>query len=337
MADYKVKSGDTLYALAKEHGTTADALMKANGISDARKLRAGSTIQIPGQSTSGSSGYSSSGSTSSGSSSGGSSKRAVTTSGHTTYGNGAYGGKYVGSNNSNLYQNMENAPGSTGYERGTATWRWKDEDGNEYSDTREGVLPLGTSFKATGAALADRENSPDSSGIFAYARGRTPGYLEHVSGYKGYGYQDAKGNFYDANGNYLREDGYFYDPGASVSKNGMYQDTGNGYGHAGYSVVGNGKTGVMYTKGPNYGVAPNSVIYDFWDWGGGGGSRPSLPTPTPSAPPAKDPVAEEIEEILGGRTYMNNYSQHNDAADYLEKVYADLQDKNNRNYRYRNY
>lgn len=256
--------------------------------------------------------------------------------GKVTYGTGDYGGKYMGSNNNSRYQNMQNAPGSTGYEKGTSTSTWTGKDGNVYSSTREGVLPLGSSFQATGAALADRANSPDSSGIFAYAKSRTPGYVEHVSGYKGYGYQDAKGNFYDANGNYLREDGYFYEPGAKISKSGMYQDTGSGYGHAGHSVYGNG-SGTMYVKGPNYGVAPNTVLYNTSDWSGGGRSEPVASAPTNPTPPAKDTVAEEIEEILGGRTYMNSYAQYNDTADYLERVYAALRDKNNLDYLYRNY
>lgn len=184
----------------------------------------------------------------------------------TTYGNGEYGGKYMGSNQTSAYQNMENEPGSTGYEKGTLTInaRRKDDDGNVYTEqvTREGVLPLGTSFKATGAALADAQGAPESSGIFAYAKGRTPGYIEHVSGYKGMGYQDAKGNYYDSNGNFLREDNFYYEPGAKISKNGMYQDTGSGMGHAGYGIWGS-PGNYIAVKGENYGKAPGTQLETF--------------------------------------------------------------------------
>ncbi|MBK1825391.1 LysM peptidoglycan-binding domain-containing protein [Haloferula rosea] len=44
---YKVKSGDTFWAIAQRHGTTADKLMKINGISNARHLRVGATLVIP--------------------------------------------------------------------------------------------------------------------------------------------------------------------------------------------------------------------------------------------------------------------------------------------------
>jgi LysM repeat protein len=44
---YTVKSGDTFWGIAKKHGTTVDALMKLNGITDARKLRAGMSLKIP--------------------------------------------------------------------------------------------------------------------------------------------------------------------------------------------------------------------------------------------------------------------------------------------------
>ena len=42
-----VKSGDTFWAIAKKNGTTVDALMKLNDITDARKLRVGMTLKIP--------------------------------------------------------------------------------------------------------------------------------------------------------------------------------------------------------------------------------------------------------------------------------------------------
>ncbi len=42
-----VKSGETLIAIAKQYGVSVEALMKANNISDARKLRVNQKLQIP--------------------------------------------------------------------------------------------------------------------------------------------------------------------------------------------------------------------------------------------------------------------------------------------------
>jgi hypothetical protein len=43
---YKIKSGDTLSALAKKFGTTVGQLANANNISDPNKIRAGSTLNL---------------------------------------------------------------------------------------------------------------------------------------------------------------------------------------------------------------------------------------------------------------------------------------------------
>jgi LysM repeat protein len=48
-----IKSGDTLSALAQQHGTSVDALMKANPkIKDANLIFAGDTLNVPGKSDS---------------------------------------------------------------------------------------------------------------------------------------------------------------------------------------------------------------------------------------------------------------------------------------------
>src|SRR5689334_11180480 len=49
-----IKSGDTLSALAQQHGTTVDAIVKANGgkIKDPNLIYAGDTLNIPGKSDS---------------------------------------------------------------------------------------------------------------------------------------------------------------------------------------------------------------------------------------------------------------------------------------------
>lgn len=44
---YKIKSGDTLSAIAKENGTTVSELARLNGISDPNKIYAGATIDLP--------------------------------------------------------------------------------------------------------------------------------------------------------------------------------------------------------------------------------------------------------------------------------------------------
>lgn len=44
---YKVKSGDTLSAIAAKHKTTVSVLVKLNGIKDASKISVGQTIKLP--------------------------------------------------------------------------------------------------------------------------------------------------------------------------------------------------------------------------------------------------------------------------------------------------
>jgi LysM repeat protein len=42
-----VQPGESVYGIAKQFGISQDALMKANGIDDPRKLRAGARLSIP--------------------------------------------------------------------------------------------------------------------------------------------------------------------------------------------------------------------------------------------------------------------------------------------------
>jgi LysM repeat protein len=44
---YTVKNGDTFWKIAQAHGSTPDVIMKANRITDPRKLRAGMQLQVP--------------------------------------------------------------------------------------------------------------------------------------------------------------------------------------------------------------------------------------------------------------------------------------------------
>ena len=48
MATYQIKKGDTLSGIAKQYGTTAQALAQANGISNVNKIYAGQSLTIPG-------------------------------------------------------------------------------------------------------------------------------------------------------------------------------------------------------------------------------------------------------------------------------------------------
>lgn len=44
---YTVKQGDTFWKIAQSHKTTPEAIMKANGIRDAKKLKPGMTLRVP--------------------------------------------------------------------------------------------------------------------------------------------------------------------------------------------------------------------------------------------------------------------------------------------------
>jgi LysM repeat protein len=46
-ARYVVKAGDTFWAIANRHGCSVDAVMRANGITDPKRLRVGMSLTIP--------------------------------------------------------------------------------------------------------------------------------------------------------------------------------------------------------------------------------------------------------------------------------------------------
>ncbi|MFC7338640.1 LysM peptidoglycan-binding domain-containing protein [Haloferula chungangensis] len=46
-ATHVVKSGDTLWSISRKYGSTVDAVMKANGISNARHLKIGMSLTVP--------------------------------------------------------------------------------------------------------------------------------------------------------------------------------------------------------------------------------------------------------------------------------------------------
>jgi murein DD-endopeptidase MepM/ murein hydrolase activator NlpD len=45
---YTLRSGESLYAIARQHGVSLAELQQANGIADARKVRAGTVLKVPG-------------------------------------------------------------------------------------------------------------------------------------------------------------------------------------------------------------------------------------------------------------------------------------------------
>lgn len=45
--DYRIRSGDTLSALAKQFNTTVERLARANGIDDPDRIKAGATLKVP--------------------------------------------------------------------------------------------------------------------------------------------------------------------------------------------------------------------------------------------------------------------------------------------------
>lgn len=145
-----------------------------------------------------------------------------------------------------------------------------------------------TTFNASGSVPG---GSGATSGIFASAAGKQYGDLQHVSGYSGKGYKDAKGDYYTDNGAYLRTDGYFYAPGAKISPNGMYQDRGNGWEYAKYAAHfpdGTNRSKV-YVPSDRYG--PGEVLPFFDDLikttpGTPAGTPAGTPPATPAAPPS---------------------------------------------------
>jgi LysM repeat protein len=45
--NYTTKQGDTFWKIAQSHKTTPEAIMKANNIKDAKKLKPGMTLHVP--------------------------------------------------------------------------------------------------------------------------------------------------------------------------------------------------------------------------------------------------------------------------------------------------
>lgn len=140
-------------------------------------------------------------------------------------------------------------------------------------------------------SLSDAPGAGQTKGIFSSAAGRQYGDIQHASGYSGKGYKDARGRYYTDYGALLRDDGFFYQPGAKISPNGMYEDTGGGMTFAKYGAHypdGTNRSKV-YVPSDRYG--PGEVLPFFDDLmkttpGTPAGTPAGTPPATPAAPPA---------------------------------------------------
>ena len=47
-SDYTVRLGDTMYSIAHRYGTTVNAIMAANGLTNPDRIRSGQTLRMPG-------------------------------------------------------------------------------------------------------------------------------------------------------------------------------------------------------------------------------------------------------------------------------------------------
>lgn len=159
----------------------------------------------------------------------------------------------------------------------------------------------GSTFTPTGGVIRDTPNPriEDSTGHFPTARSRQPGQLDHVSGYTGNAYMDAKGRYYTDYGALLREDGYFYPTGARVSENGMYYDTGNGWQFAGHGASVGGQGNNAFVSNRYAGAPGQRVDLDFQRGGGGSGfTRTSGGDgSTPLLPPQIIPPGTTLGEL----------------------------------------
>ena len=150
----------------------------------------------------------------------------------------------------------------------------KDSDGSWESIYKEVLERLGmkdsamkqktqTTFVAS-SKLEDAKTAGGTNGVFASAKGRQLGSIAHSSGYVGQGYVDDAGNYYTAYGALLREDDFFYPPGARISPNGMYYDDGSGWKFAKYALAFNAKGDILgYAASEVTGLAPGSAVPGF--------------------------------------------------------------------------
>lgn len=153
------------------------------------------------------------------------------------------------------------------------------------------------------------------------------GNMTHVSGYQGPVVYDARGRAYTDYGAYLREDGFYYPQGATISKNGQYYDIGNGW-QFGKLAAARYPDGTLskVTGGSVYGLAPGTRIdlMDDWSWGGASAGGQAMRTAvqgqgtdgqtggntdgtTADGGAAVIPTPEEIEAYLRLIEYSYNY------------------------------
>ena len=101
------------------------------------------------------------------------------------------------------------------------------------------------------------------SGTGAASAGQQYSQPESPNGYTG-SYYTKGGNTYTDYGALLRNDGFYYPPGAKISPNGMYVDVGNGWEFAKLGVAFD-RSGRMlgYTPSSVTGLAPGARIPGF--------------------------------------------------------------------------
>lgn len=153
------------------------------------------------------------------------------------------------------------------------------------------------------------------------------GVISHVSGYQGPVSYDVRGRAFTDYGAYLREDGFYYPSGSTISRNGMYFDIGDGWQYGGWATARYPDGTLSKVPSSLYGVAPGTRIdmMDEWSWGGGvRASGQSLGLPgqtgggtsgtgdsavggaTVGTPATSTPTAEEVEAYLRLLEYSYN-------------------------------
>ena len=127
----------------------------------------------------------------------------------------------------------------------------------------------------------------------------------HKSGYSGPTVQ-KDGRTYTDYGALVRDDGFFYSPGARISPNGMYQDTGNGWEFAKQALAFGPNNQIYgYTPSSQTGKAPGSNVLGAGEtWSRGTpATAPATTAPTetpvditPDVSPSAEAIAAELRK-----------------------------------------
>lgn len=119
-----------------------------------------------------------------------------------------------------------------------------------------------------------------------------------LNGYTGT-YYTKGGNNYTDYGALLRNDGFYYPPGAKISPNGMYVDVGNGWQFAKYGVGFDRYGRVLgYTPSSVTGLAPGARIPGFSSGGVLGAADPGAAEPEPDTEQPKSEWELDFQQAL---------------------------------------